>query len=205
MARTYADRCGIARALDVVGERWALLVVRELLLGPKRFSDLKAGLPGIGPDVLSQRLRDLEAHGVLERRTLAPPASVKVYALTPRGAALEPVVLALGRWGSVAPFPDAEATIGVDAFVLALKTLHTGGGARGRFALVLDGQPFRAELGGDGFTVARGETDDADATITAHPPALARAMWHGGDLGAVEITGDRAAAERFLAAFPLPA
>jgi DNA-binding HxlR family transcriptional regulator len=203
--RTYADRCGIARALDLVGERWALLVVRELLLGPKRFTDLKAGLPGVGPDVLSQRLRDLEAAGLLERRTLPPPASAKVYALTPRGAALEPVVLALGRWGSVAPFPQADATIGVDAFVLALRTLYAGGDGRGRFALTLDGQPFRAAVGDDGFTVERGEADDPDATITAAPPVLARAMWHGGDLDGVEIGGDRTAAERFLAAFPLPA
>src|SRR3954471_8869036 len=107
--RTYGQGCGTAHALDLVGDRWALLVVRELVLGPKRFTDLRAGLPGLGPDVLSQRLRDLEAAGIVERRTLAPPAAAKVYALTPRGAELEPVVLALGRWGSVAPFPQAEA------------------------------------------------------------------------------------------------
>jgi DNA-binding HxlR family transcriptional regulator len=73
--RSYRDRCGVARALDVVGERWALLVVRELLLGPKRFTDLRAGLPNLGPDVLAQRLRDLEESGVVRRRTLAPPAA----------------------------------------------------------------------------------------------------------------------------------
>src|SRR3954465_204093 len=98
--RTYGDRCGIARALDVVGERWALLVVRELLLGPKRFTDLRAGLPNIGPDVLAQRLRDLEGSGLVRRATLPPPAASAVYELTERGADLEEVVLALGRWGS---------------------------------------------------------------------------------------------------------
>src|SRR3954470_6957067 len=72
MARTYGDRCGIARALDLVGERWALLVVRELLLGPKRFTDLRAGLPQVGPDVLAQRLRELEGAGLIARRTLPP-------------------------------------------------------------------------------------------------------------------------------------
>src|SRR5436190_22448972 len=107
--RTYGDRCGVARALDVVGERWALLVVRELLLGPKRFTDLRAGLPHVGPDVLAQRLRELEAARILERRTLAPPAASRVYELTERGRALEAVVLELGRWGSVAPFPDGDA------------------------------------------------------------------------------------------------
>src|SRR3954453_5164333 len=103
--RTYGDACGVARALDVIGDRWALLVVRELLLGPKRFTDLRAGLPGVGPDVLAQRLRDLEEAGAVERRVLAPPAGSKVYELTDRGRDLEPVILALGRWGSVARFP----------------------------------------------------------------------------------------------------
>src|SRR3954469_11248779 len=104
--RSYGDRCGIARALDTVGERWALLVVRELLLGPKRFTDLRAGLPNLGPDVLAQRLRDLEAAGIVGRGALGPPSGNRIYELTPRGQELEPVVLALGAWGSRAPFPD---------------------------------------------------------------------------------------------------
>src|SRR3954447_23862520 len=117
--RTYGDRCGIARALDAVGERWALLVVRELLLGPKRFTDLRAGLPGASPNVLAQRLRELEAAGVVERQTLPPPAAAQVYALTARGAALEPVILALGRWGAEAALPPDEVTMSVDSHVLA--------------------------------------------------------------------------------------
>src|SRR3954462_10329796 len=100
--RTYGDRCGIARALDAVRERWALLVVRELLLGPKRFTDLRAGLPHLSPDVLAQRLRELEEAGIGRRRPLGPPAGSRVYELTERGRQLEPGVLALGRWGSVA-------------------------------------------------------------------------------------------------------
>jgi DNA-binding HxlR family transcriptional regulator len=206
--RTYADRCGIARTLDVIGERWALLVVRELLLGPKRFTDLRAGLPGLGPDVLAQRLRDLEAAGILTRRTLAPPAGSRVYELTPRGAELEPVVLALGRWGATAPFPAAPgAKLGVDAFVIALKTLFTPDGSRGRFALTLDGEPFHAELDGARLAIARGEAEDPDAGIAGSPGPLAAALWHGRDLDAagVTITGSRPAAERFLARFPLPA
>src|ERR1700755_1009188 len=99
MARTYGDRCGVARALDAIGERWALLVIRELLLGPKRFTDLRAGLPHVGPDVLSQRLRAPEASGLVARRTLAAPAGSRVYELTERGRALEPVILELGRFG----------------------------------------------------------------------------------------------------------
>src|SRR3977135_907512 len=98
--RTYGDQRGVARALDVVGERWALLVVRELLLGPKRFTDLRTGLPHLSADVLSQRLRELERAGVVRRRKLPPPAGSRVYELTEWGRDLEPVVLDLGRWGS---------------------------------------------------------------------------------------------------------
>src|SRR5512132_3236076 len=120
--RTYGDRCGVARALDLVGERWALLVVRELLLGPKRFTDLRAGLPHVGPDVLAQRLRELEGAGIVRRATLPPPAGSRVYELTERGRQLEEVVVALGRFGSVAPFLPGDAQIGGDAVVIALKS-----------------------------------------------------------------------------------
>src|SRR5919198_348063 len=121
--RSYDDPCGIARALDVVGERWALLVVRELILGPKRFTDLRAGLPNVSPDVLAQRLRDLERAGVVRRATLPRPAGTQVYELTEWGRDLEPVVLGLGAWGSRAPFPPGDARLGVDSAVVALKTL----------------------------------------------------------------------------------
>src|ERR671925_430431 len=106
--RTYGDRCGVARALDLVGERWALLVVRELLLGPKRFTDLRSGLPHVSPDVLSQRLRELEESGMVRRGKLPPPAGSRIYELTERGRQLEPAILELGRFGSVAPFPPGE-------------------------------------------------------------------------------------------------
>ena len=98
--RSYRDLCGIARALDVVGERWALLVVRELMFGPKRFADLHRGLPGLSQNVLTQRLRDLEDSQVLVRRRALPPAAGLIYELTDHGRELEPVLLALGRWGS---------------------------------------------------------------------------------------------------------
>src|SRR3954468_17812802 len=101
--RTKVDGCGIAHASDLIGQRWALLVVRELLLGPKRFTDLRTGIPDISPDVLGRRLRELETSAVLRRRDLPPPAASKVYELTPWGYDLEPIVLALGRWGARSP------------------------------------------------------------------------------------------------------
>jgi DNA-binding HxlR family transcriptional regulator len=202
--RTYGDRCGVARALDLVGERWALLVVRELLLGPKRFTDLRAGLPNVGPDVLSQRLRELEQAGVLHRRTLPPPAGSRVYELTERGRELEPVVLALGRWGSRAPFPGGDARIGVDAFVVALKTLFEAGDLDATVELRLGDQVFHARIAGGDLEIARGGADRPDATIESEPGPLARMLWHGGPADGVQLGGDRAIAERFLRLFPAP-
>ena len=210
MARSYGDRCGVARALDLVGERWALLVVRELLLGPKRFTDLRAGLPQVGPDVLSQRLRELEAAGLVRRRELGPPAAARVYELTERGARLEPVILELGRFGSVAPFPDGDAAFGPDSLALALKTLYEPGGARTTIALRLAGQDFRATTGPGALELTRGEAEAPDAAIDAAPGPLAAVLWHGRELtdaenaGDITITGARRAATRFLTRFPLP-
>src|SRR4051794_30434694 len=104
--RRYEDACGAAHALDLVGERWALLVMRELMLGPKRFGDIKGGLPGISANVLTQRLEGLEAAGVLVRRKLPPPASTRVYELTPWGYEAEPIFQTLGRWAARSPTHD---------------------------------------------------------------------------------------------------
>jgi DNA-binding HxlR family transcriptional regulator/putative sterol carrier protein len=211
--RTYGDRCGIARALDLVGERWALLVVRELLLGPKRFTDLRAGLPHIGPDVLSQRLRDLERAGIVGRRMLAPPAASRVYELTDWGQELEPVVLGLGRWGSRSPVPGDDAVFGPDSAALALKTLFAPAPAAGlnaTFELRLSDQWFSARVSDGRFEITRGEPDRADATIKTDPSTLAGVLWHGRSIrqavrtGELEVQGDRVLADAFLRLFPLP-
>lgn len=118
--RSYADPCGVARGLDVIGERWALLVVRDLLLGPKRFNDLHAGLPEVSPNVLAQRLRDLTEHGVVQRRDLPPPARIRLYELTDWGRDLEPLLLHLGRWGSQAPAAP-RGLLGIDSILLSIK------------------------------------------------------------------------------------
>ena len=202
--RSYGDRCGIARALDLVGDRWALLVVRELLLGPKRFTDLRGGLPNIGPDVLAQRLRDLAEVGVVRRDTLPPPAASRIDELTERGQELEPVVLALGRWGSRAPFPAGDARIGVDAFVIALKTLfEPDPELEASVELRLGADTFHARVAGGRLEIRRGIAEDPAATIEGEPGPLAAALWHGRPLTA-NIDGDRELAGRFLACFPAP-
>lgn len=211
--RTYGDRCGIARALDAVGERWALLVVRELLLGAKRFTDLRGGLPGLSADILAQRLRELEAAGIVRRHTLPPPAASRVYELTERGKALEQVVVELGRWGSAAPFPPGDAGIGVDAVVVALRTLFdpaAAGDIAASYELCLDGQTFHARIADGRLDLGRGSADRPDATIETDPGTLAAVLWHGRSLarardgGDVTITGSRSAAQRFVRLFPLP-
>src|SRR5918912_4465730 len=110
-SRTYDQFCGIARALDLVGERWALLVVRDLILGPKRFTDLRRGLDGMGTSVLAARLKELERGGVIRRRTLPPPAASTVYELTDYGRALEGPLLALGRWGATSMGPRQDGQL----------------------------------------------------------------------------------------------
>ena len=208
--RTYGDPCGIARALDVVGERWALLVVRELLLGPKRFTDLRAGLPNLSPDVLSQRLRELEADGLVNRRRLPPPAGSKVYELTERGLELEPVILALGRWGTSVPFPPDGHDLGPDSTILALKTVFDPKAARNgdlSVELRLGEQTFSAQVDDRGIEIARGTAVDPDAVLTTSTMTLVRLLWQGLGLGEaersgqVELEGDRRKLERFLGLF----
>jgi DNA-binding HxlR family transcriptional regulator len=210
--RTYGDRCGVARALDVVGERWALLVIRELLLGPKRFTDLRSGLPHLSPDVLSQRLRELEEAGVVRRRKLPPPAGSRVYELTERGLELEPVVLGLGRWGSRAPFPNGEARIGVDSAILALKTLFDPDAAAdlsATYELRLGEHTFRAAVAAGELELARGSAEQPDAVIETDPGTLSMVLWHDRSLddalrsGDLALEGSRPAVERFLRLFPL--
>jgi DNA-binding HxlR family transcriptional regulator len=200
--RTYGDRCGIARALDAVGDRWALLVVRELLLGPKRFTDLRAGLRKISPDVLAQRLRELETAGVLRRDTLPPPAASQVYELTERGRELKPVLVELGRWGSREPGNDGP--LGPDAAVIALMTMFRGG-LDGRFELRLDGHAFSVAAADGQLDAARGPAADPVAVIETTPGALASVLWHGTDPAQLAVRGDRRAAKRFLRAFTPPA
>ena len=210
--RTYGDPCGIARALDLVGERWALLVVRELLLGPKRFTDLRAGLPGASPNVLAQRLHELEQAGIVWRRKLGPPAGSSVYDLTDWGRDLEPVVLALGRWGSRSPSVPAT-DLSVDALILALKTTfdpRAAAGLRARYELRLSEDCFHAEVADGRIELARGGAGNPDVTIETDSATLRGLVFGDRQLdealrsGALRLAGDEHAATHFLRLFPRP-
>jgi DNA-binding HxlR family transcriptional regulator len=211
--RSYDDPCGIARALDVLGERWALLVVRELLLGPKRFTDLRSGLRGVSADVLAQRLRELESAGVLRRTSLPPPASTPVYELTERGRELEPVLLALGRWGSREPLPAGERELSVDAFVVALATVFDPARAAGLESVVqlrLQGEPLVAHVHDGRVDLLRGETEAPELTLESDVAGLREVLWRGRPVaeaeaeGTLRVTGSRALLRRFQRLFPAP-
>lgn len=211
--RNYQEACGIPRALDRVGERWALLIVRELVLGPKRFTDLREGLPHVGPDVLSQRLRDLEEAGVVARRKLPPPAGSQVYELTEWGHELEPVLIALGRWGARAPLAPEGVGMSFDAHLLSLMTLfdtELAGSFEIELAVVLGDTPFRVAVADGQLIVEHGEPADPDAVLHTDEATMLALAHRRLDLpeaersGALRLEGDRAAVDRFFRLFPLP-
>ena len=209
-ARRYDDPCGIARALDVVGDRWALLVVRELIFGPKRFSQLRDGLNGVSPNVLSQRLRDLEDGGIVRRDALDPPAAVAVYELTPRGLALEPILLELGRWGSREPLA-AAGQLSASAVLLALKTVFDPAAAADAvFALRIDGDWFGVTVAGGSIDIAHGRSARSAVTVETDAATLRSVAFGREPIAAAErdgrltVDGDRELAERFTGMFPVP-
>lgn len=211
--RRYDDACGTAHALDLIGERWALLVMRELMLGPKRFGDLRADLPGISANVLTQRLEGLEAAGLLVRRRLPPPASTQVYELTPWGYEAEPIVQSLGRWAARSPAHDPTLPISATSIMLSFRTMFDparAGDMRARIGFHLGAESFVATVKDGRFESGRGETDGADAVFTGTPPGLAAAVYGGQPFEALEpagllkVAGDRAVAARFATLFPLP-
>jgi DNA-binding HxlR family transcriptional regulator len=199
----------VAHALDVIGDRWALLVVRELRLGPRRYSDLQAALPGAGPNVLTRRLRDLEAGGVLRRRTLPAPAASVVYELTAWGADLEPVFRALARWGVRSPVPR-EGRLTADSIMLGLRTFFDPDRVAPWTALYefrLDGTVFRLRVTDGRLTgLARGDGPDSPDLVVAGPRAAVRAVLDGHPpADGVSVTGDRTLLDRLLTATRPPA
>jgi DNA-binding HxlR family transcriptional regulator/putative sterol carrier protein len=209
----YEDACAAAHALDLLGERWALLVMRELMFGPRRFNELRARLPGISANVLTQRLEGLESAGVLTRRRLPPPASAQVYELTAWGLESEPIFQALGRWAARSPAHDPHLPFSAASLLLSLRTMLDAGRASGldaRIGLLLEGESYLAHITNGQVTIAVGTVEGADLVLEAAPRVLAGAIYGGQPLaaleqaGALRIEGDRALAERLVTLFPLP-
>jgi DNA-binding HxlR family transcriptional regulator len=175
--RSYNEGCAVSHGLDLVGERWALLVVRELLLGPKRFSDLRDGLCGASSNILTTRLRELEEIGVLRRYRAGAPVSARVYELTDWGRSLEPVLFALGAWAVGSPFWDRHAPSTVDSMLLALRSqagFAFAGGApvAGTCAMRVGGDEYTLRFGGAGLDVARTAAYRPEAVVEIDPLTL---------------------------------
>lgn len=210
--KPYDDGCATAHALDLIGERWALLIVRELIPGPKRFSDLKDALPGISTNILTTRLVELETGHVLVRRKLPPPAASQVYALTDWGAALEPLIKDLGRWAARSPELAPGKPMSAASVMLSFRTMFSPERARGahmRLSLVLGDVPHRAEIADGELTIEIGEIDKPDVTVAGDPNLLAGVVYGGLSIAdaaraGLAITGRRDLLKRFATFFPLP-
>jgi DNA-binding HxlR family transcriptional regulator len=210
MAKRYAQYCPVAHALELVGERWALLVVRELLNGPKRYTDLAAALPGIGTNILAGRLRDLEKADVIQKRRLPPPAAVKVYELTSYGEELREPLYALARWGarSLGP-PTADDSLSPGWLLNAVRATCTAGewAPAAVFELRVDGEVATVHFE-DGHPVVKQErSDDPDIVIETDPATLfciasrELSIKESIAAGALKIQGKQTDAERFLSSF----
>ncbi len=212
--RWYDDACVAAFALELVGERWALLIVRELMLGGRRFSDIRASLPGISAKVLTERLEKLEAVGIVAKRKLPPPASAQLYELTQWGRELEEVMQALGRWSVRSPLHDPRLPLSPVAFMLSLRTMFDRDRAAG-FALFvrfeIGEEAFVAEVLNGGIAVRRAGPDDDSpqlvfrAASSSHLlPVLYGKKPVGGAGAPLQIEGDAGLAARFVDLFHRP-
>lgn len=211
--RSYEDACAAAHALDLVGERWALLVMRELLLGPKRFSDLRATLPGISANVLTQRLEGLEAASIVVRRELPPPAAARVYELTEWGYEAEPIFQALGRWAARSPTHDPTLAFSTNSLIMSLRTMFSAAKAdsfSARIGLRIGFESFQAVVLNGEMTITPSADAGDDAVLQGDARSIAAVIYGGVPLealeaaGALKASGDRSILARFFSLFPLP-
>ncbi|MES2271574.1 MAG: winged helix-turn-helix transcriptional regulator [Pseudomonadota bacterium] len=208
--RVYSDGCAAAHALDLVGDRWALPVMREMMLGPRRFSDMRAALPGLSANVLTQRLEELERNSIVQRRKLPPPASVQVYELTPWGLEAEELLKVMGRWAARSPHKEAGPMSPV-SIVLSMRTMFCAEQAKDLFlrvGLFFGMETYLAEIRNGTIAVDRGEIDDVDILFSGDHNAFVACLYGKVPLADVAdqlaVTGDRKLLERFLSLFPLP-
>lgn len=211
--RWYDDACGTALALELVGERWSLLIVRELMYGGRRFGELKANLPGISANILTQRLEGLEASGILVRRKLPPPASVQVYELTPWGYESETAIKELGRWATRSPLHDPTLPLSAASLMMSFRTMLSAKRAGGLAATIgfrLGAETFLGRIEDGEIAIRREDPAGAELVFETDPVTLASVVYGGRPIadaeasGALTVTGDRALAERYVTLFPLP-
>jgi DNA-binding HxlR family transcriptional regulator len=212
--RWYGDACGTAFAMELVGERWALLVVRELMLGARRFSDIRASLPGVSAKVLTERLTSLERAGVLVRRELPPPGKAQVYELTEWGYAAEPLIQELGRWAAQSGAHDPTLPLSPVSLMLSMRTMvdrRNVGSVKGRIGFEIAGETFVAEPDHGRLPIVRSDLAGSDAVFRAPAASVIAGGLYAGvpwedlerDAGLV-IEGNRMLAMRYASLFSLP-
>jgi DNA-binding HxlR family transcriptional regulator len=211
--RWYDDACGTALALELVGERWSLLIVRELMFGGRRFSDLRSGLPGVSANILARRLEGLVRVGIIQRRKLPPPASVQIYELTPWGYEAEVILQELGRWATRSPLHDPTLPLSAASIIMSFRTMYSRERAKGEAATIgfrFGDEAFVVDFGSEGIRTRRGEPEECALVVSTNPVALASVVYGGRPVldaeasGELRLTGDRALFDRFVEWFPLP-
>jgi DNA-binding HxlR family transcriptional regulator len=211
--RWYHDACGSALGLELLGERWSLLIVRELMFGGRRFSELRGSLAGISANILTMRLEGLERAGVVQRRVLPPPASVQVYELTPWGYEAEVILRELGRWATRSPLHDPTLPLSAASLLMSFRTMYSTKRAKGAavaigFKFGPDG--FVVQFGPDGVLPRRADPQGCALTVVADPTTVAALVYGGRPTadaeasGELKLIGDRKLFDRFLTWFPLP-
>ena len=207
--RTYQQFCPLAYSLDIIGERWSLLIVRELRLGPRRFSDLQRGLPGIGPNLLSRRLKDLEMAGVITAVPLPPPARIQAYSLTESGHELAAALGPLAKWGMrwlQIPIPEDDFLSPVSA-ISSLKVYFRPNLAEGitlTAEIHLDLDYFRVEINSDTIHIAQGFAPEASIALSTTPKGLLALVTAQTPSNFVLLRGDMADVHRFFEQFTAP-
>ncbi len=205
--RGYDDACGTAHGLELVGDRWALLIMRELLLGARRFSDLKRDLPGISANVLKQRLDELEARGLLRKVRLPPPAARDAYQATDWGLEIEPVIQTLGRFAARSPGHDPTLPLSPVSLMISFRTMIDAAKAQGfdeRIGFLIGEESFVVAVSGPLLDVVRGPATGVGATVAGTPEQIAAVVYGGAPAEGLAIGGDEALARRFLTLFTLP-
>ena len=205
--RRYDDACGLAHALELLGERWAMLVLRELAYGPRRFSELKADLQGISANVLTQRLSELEARGLVRRVKLPPPASVQVYQATNWGLEAVPVIASLGKWAARSPGHNPNQPMSHVSLIMSLQTLLSpvlAEGFNARIGFRFGEADYVTTLHDGRLEVQRGEVDDCDVIFVGTSSEVAAVIHGGAPFEMIRVEGDIELAKRFVALFPLP-
>jgi DNA-binding HxlR family transcriptional regulator len=205
--RRYDDACGLAHALELVGERWAMLVLRELAYGARRFSELKGDLPGISANVLAQRLGELEERGLVRKVKLPPPASVQVYESTEWGLEATPIIASLGKWAARSPLHNPNLPMSHVSVMMSLQTLlspERANGINARFGFRLGGASYVATLAGGRLEIERGELRDCDVTFRGSTRDVVAVIHGGAPFELIEVEGDMDLARRFVRLFPLP-